>query len=331
MKTNFYLILIVLLSYSTFQAQTIDPYNPIEGESFDTQNGVQLSNNGNAVGFIQDGDWISFDNVAFGRGPLEGRIRASSNTNGGTVEFRIDSPTGLLIATANITNTNGWRSFQNFDINVLEDYSDGTVFLSTQDLYLVFRGGNSFLLDVDQFSFTSADVIAEEIRITNCPSVLNVGDFIDLEEEIFPANTVNKTVAYSSSNSSVATVDFLFGEVAAVGPGTVTISVTSFSNGLVTDECTFTVVGAGQAVVAYPNPMVDNHINVQLPREYSGEVTYLLQDAVGYTLQEGTVQLDSQAHTMDLTFNEVALSRGVYYLKVKTSDKPVEVIRLMKE
>jgi hypothetical protein len=49
--------------------------------------------------------------VTFGRGPLSGQIFASSNTTGGTVEFRIGSPQGNLIATAEIPNTGGWKNF----------------------------------------------------------------------------------------------------------------------------------------------------------------------------------------------------------------------------
>ncbi|MGD1839945.1 MAG: carbohydrate-binding protein [Thermonemataceae bacterium] len=135
---------------------TFDPYQTIRAIDFSIQNGTELSNNGASVGFINNGDWLVFNNVMFGQGPGGGTVRASSNALGGLIEFRIGSPLGELIAQAQVTNTGGWTNFRDFNIFVSNDYSPGNTPLGTVDIYLVFKGFGGFLFDVDNFVFTQA-------------------------------------------------------------------------------------------------------------------------------------------------------------------------------
>lgn len=76
-------------------------------------------------------------------------MRASSNTNGGTIEIRLGSVTGPLIGSRLIPGTGGWNAFQDFTCPI--SGASGV-----QTLFLVFRGGGGFLVDVDYFSFTPA-------------------------------------------------------------------------------------------------------------------------------------------------------------------------------
>ena len=67
---------------------TVNPYVIVEAEDFHEQSGTQIVANGNAVAYIGNGDYLRFDNVQFDNGPINGGIRASSATAGGTIEFR---------------------------------------------------------------------------------------------------------------------------------------------------------------------------------------------------------------------------------------------------
>jgi uncharacterized protein YjdB len=214
----------------------------MQAEDYSTQSGIQLSNSGSAVGYVNNGDYIQFDNVTFGRGPLSGRIIASSNTKGGGVEFRIGSPDGTLIAKSEITNTGSWTKFQPFDIEVIdpENYTDGTIYLGDESLYLVFKGDSGYLLDVDSFIFEDSDVVIQDLCFTNCPTEpLKVGDTIDLDVLITPSNTTNQTIAFTASDGS--SVNYLSGEFVAREPGEITVTATSFSNGTVFAVCTIII------------------------------------------------------------------------------------------
>jgi len=113
------------------------------------QSGVQVSGGGSAVGFIEDGDWIRFDDFDYD-GAQSITISASSGRNGGTIEIRTGSPTGGdLLGSLSVTNTGGWTNFQNFSTNIDDDSSNS-------DLYLVFTGGSGYLLDINSFEFSGS-------------------------------------------------------------------------------------------------------------------------------------------------------------------------------
>ena len=262
-------------------AQATDPYATVEGEDADLQVGTRTVRSGEAVGFIKDGDYIVFEEVAFGRGPLDGEVIASSARAGGAIEFRVDAPDGPLVAEAAVTGTGGWTAFEPFAVEVFEDYADGTVQLSTRDLYLVFRGGGGFLLDVDAFSFTPADVVVTGVTIANCPRFVpvTVGAEFTLRAEVSPANAVNKTVTYSSSDPGVIAVDDLLnGELRAVSPGTATVTVVALDGGFV-DECVITVIPP--VIEPYLDPIPAASFTAE-----SGTRPGANRDAVGF-IQDG--------------------------------------------
>ncbi len=225
-------------------ADFIDPYITVEAEIFTVQSGIQVvtRNNYSAVGYVNNDDYIGFENVSFANGPATGTIRAASNSAGGLIEFRIGSRNGTVIATAAITNTGGWRTFEQFPITITNPsaYADGSESLGTTSLYLTFSGGNGYLLDVDHFSFAQADVQIQSLAFNNCPTEpILVGDVIDLNVDLLPTNTTNQTVAFTTSTGSG--VDYLSGSFTAQVAGEITVFATSFSDGGVFDQCTITV------------------------------------------------------------------------------------------
>lgn len=78
---------------------------------------------------------------------------------------------------------------------------------------------------------------AEAVELAKSRVSMLPGDRIQLEYEVFPENTPDKSVTWQSSDSSVATVKN--GEVVAVDAGTCTVTVKTV-NGL-TDSCTVSV------------------------------------------------------------------------------------------
>jgi cytochrome c len=124
-----------------------------QAEHYGSMNGVQLAakasaHGGNAVGYIENGDWIAFNpyNLA---GATGFSARVASAGIGGTITLRTDSPTGPVVGTAQVAPTGGWETWA--DVT-------GTVTPPTgsHQLYLVFTGGTTgSLFDIDDFTFTT--------------------------------------------------------------------------------------------------------------------------------------------------------------------------------
>ncbi|MBZ6196269.1 ThuA domain-containing protein [Streptomyces olivaceus] len=124
-----------------------------QAEHFTTQQGVSAvdktgANGGKTVGDIHDGDWISFSPYKFD-GQKKLTVRASSGGSGGYIEVRTGSPDGTLHGSAYIPPTGGWETFQDVDVPLR------ALPKKTTDLYLVFKGGEGALYDVDDFEFST--------------------------------------------------------------------------------------------------------------------------------------------------------------------------------
>ena len=119
-------------------ATTRDPYAVIQAESFGSQSGIQVetttdTDGGQNVGFIAPGDWIAYPGLDFGS-PTALRVTtrwASGATTTGTVQYRLDSLTGPVIASVAISSSAGWQTWRSAT-TTLADTVTGvhTVFLT---------------------------------------------------------------------------------------------------------------------------------------------------------------------------------------------------------
>ena len=96
---------------------------------------------------------------------------------------------------------------------------------------------------------TIPDVVVKEVTIDPAELTLRVGDEATLTATLLPADAVDKTIEWGSTNPSVATVSN--GVVTAVAKGTAQIWVKATAVGLA-DTCLVTVLGAmDQTTVTY--------------------------------------------------------------------------------
>jgi arabinoxylan arabinofuranohydrolase len=132
------------------QLHALDPYERVEGETFNTQNGVETepcAAGGMNLSNIEDGDWVRLRGVDFGAGAESFTARVASATQGGSIELRLDSADGTLVGTCDVPATGDWQEWVDTSCSV-----DGAV--GEHDLFLVFAGGASFLFNVDFWQFT---------------------------------------------------------------------------------------------------------------------------------------------------------------------------------
>ncbi|MFH9262676.1 ThuA domain-containing protein [Streptomyces sp. NPDC017546] len=136
-----------------------------QAEHFDASSGVTTpskssAHGGKTVGDIHNDDWISFKTYVLG-GTTKLTARVSSAGSGGFLEVRTGSPTGKILGSGPVPVTGSWDTFQDIDIPLRGAPKKQT------DLFLVFKGGDGALYDVDDFelSNTPADRTAKRVLV----------------------------------------------------------------------------------------------------------------------------------------------------------------------
>lgn len=195
---------------------------------------------------------------------------------------------------------------------------------------------------------TSPDPGPDKVKVTSIvlseTSIeLNAGDTKQLSATIYPSNATNKSVSWSSSNSSVATVSG--GSVKAVGEGTATITCSATDGSGVNATCTVTVselrdghsyltktvegaeiciavhsVSSGECEV-YMNPGIHEKIQgkITIPSEFRGlKVTkigyWAFKSCAGITevvLPSTVKEIDSEAFHLCTSLTNVDLGNEV--------------------
>ena len=144
------------------QIKDFDPYRTFEAETLAWQLGVRTeqvdtasvefpehNDNGNTVlTKIDDGDFTGISSVDFGDGAAEVTARVKPLVQGATIEVRLDSETGPVVATINADSAVGeWN-------DVTAEVAGAT---GVHDLFFVFRGPEGErLIEVDSWAFTAA-------------------------------------------------------------------------------------------------------------------------------------------------------------------------------
>jgi cytochrome c len=101
----------------TGRAQAILPPKRKQAEFFTTMQGIQTEDTadtggGKNIGFIENGDYVSYDPVSF-KDIRELTFRVASGGAGGNIELHLDSPTGALVGSVAVANTGGWQNWTN--------------------------------------------------------------------------------------------------------------------------------------------------------------------------------------------------------------------------
>ncbi|MGC2288061.1 MAG: carbohydrate-binding protein [Candidatus Acidiferrum sp.] len=155
---------------------TVSAMSQIQASSFSRTAGINTPGNyltwgleteltsdiggGYDVGFASDGDYAVYKNVDFGTGVstvaarlacLQANGQGNGGGNcGGTLEFRLDSNTGTLVASITVPSTGGWETWQTTSAANVSAAS------GVHDLYVVFSApasGTASLGNINWFQF----------------------------------------------------------------------------------------------------------------------------------------------------------------------------------
>ncbi|WP_199731714.1 carbohydrate-binding protein [Cohnella endophytica] len=137
------------LLWFKFGAAGLSAFSQIEAEAYNAQSGIQTeacSEGGLNVGWIDNGDYLLFNNVNFGSGATSFQARVASAASGGNIEIRLDSLTGTLAGTASVSGTGGWQNWTTVNASVNN-------ITGIHNLYLKFTGGAGNLFNLNWFKF----------------------------------------------------------------------------------------------------------------------------------------------------------------------------------
>jgi len=99
----------------------IDAYATIQAESATNQQGTEYEDSGDEgggqnVGWVNNGDWLRYEQVNFGTTPATRfAARVASDVGGGVtgrIDLRLDSPTAAPIGGLTVGNLGGWQNWQ---------------------------------------------------------------------------------------------------------------------------------------------------------------------------------------------------------------------------
>ncbi|WP_151735257.1 carbohydrate-binding protein [Paenibacillus tengchongensis] len=140
---------ITLSAADWLRTQVYDAFGTTEAESYTGMSGVQneiSTEGGQNVGYIENGDYLVFNNVNLGAGASGFQARVASANAGGSIEIRLDSPSGTLVGTVPVTGTGGWQTWTTKTATL----SGAT---GTHNLYLKFTGASGYLFNLNWFKF----------------------------------------------------------------------------------------------------------------------------------------------------------------------------------
>ncbi|OHX66603.1 hypothetical protein NH26_09645 [Flammeovirga pacifica] len=140
-----------VISFSSDKSRKIyNAFDGIEAVNFSDQEGVMVEAcklGGKNVGYIENGDYLIFNNLKFHHVPQKVTIGVATPNTGGVVEIRKENLDGELIASINIQKTGGWQNWSSVTENVSSEIKDN------EKIYLVFKGSKGFLMNIKDVRF----------------------------------------------------------------------------------------------------------------------------------------------------------------------------------
>jgi glucuronoarabinoxylan endo-1,4-beta-xylanase len=182
----------------------VSAFTEFEATSYDDQFGIQsesCNEGGENIGYIENGDYVVYKNIDFGKGAESFKARISSAATGGNIEIRLDSVNGTLAGTCPVTPTGDWQKWADMTCNV-------SGVSGVHDLYLKFTGDSGYLFNLKKFSFR-AKANEGKLGDLNSDGQIDVMDFVLLKKYLLGTETLNNPkLADLDGSGTIDVLDF---------------------------------------------------------------------------------------------------------------------------
>ena len=150
-------------SLDTLSSNAFTATTRIEAENYTSQSGIRTQTTSDVdgaynVGWINNGDWIMFESIDLTSNIASFAARVASNTAGGLLELRLNSPEGDLLGQIEVYGTGGWQTWQTLTTD------DSTFEEGVYDIYLVFTGDSGYLYNVNWIEFIVEEVVTPDLH-----------------------------------------------------------------------------------------------------------------------------------------------------------------------
>lgn len=129
-----------------------------EAEDYDNESGTKnqsRDDGGSHVAYIESGDYIQFNSMDFGTGAKSFTANITGNLS--QIEIYSDSLSGSPVAVLDFKGSGNWNNWQEVSCNIPE-------ITGIHNIYLVFKGGSGYLVNIDNFVF-GRNKVAENGRL----------------------------------------------------------------------------------------------------------------------------------------------------------------------
>lgn len=110
---------------------------------------TECSEGGRLLGWINNGEWVSYNHVDFGSGGYKTfRARIASAEQGGEIDIRLDGINGQSIGVCQAPATGDWQNWVTITCNINSDVT------GERTIYLLFRGQGEYLYNINWFEFS---------------------------------------------------------------------------------------------------------------------------------------------------------------------------------
>ncbi|MBR4626998.1 MAG: family 43 glycosylhydrolase [Ruminococcus sp.] len=131
------------------QIEALNPFERVEAETINWCEGVKTekcSEGGVNIGNIKDGSYVRVTGVDFGAGADSFKASVAAAGEGGTMEIHLDAKDGPVVGVLRVSGTGGWQDWEEVSTNISGASGE-------HDVYFVFRGTDTYLMNVDWWQF----------------------------------------------------------------------------------------------------------------------------------------------------------------------------------
>ncbi|HEX9058979.1 MAG TPA: carbohydrate-binding protein, partial [Clostridia bacterium] len=177
-------------------------FTQTEAESYNDQSGIKTENcseGGQDVGYIENGDYVVYNKIDFGRGAAGFEARVASAGGGGSIEIRLDSIDGPLAGTCPITGNGDWQTW----VTAKCDVSGVS---GTHDLYLKFTGDSGYMFNLNWWKFNPASSV--NYGDINGDGKINSTDCSALKRYLLTGTPVDVNASDLNGDTKVNSTDY---------------------------------------------------------------------------------------------------------------------------